>query len=86
MVVRRRWWIIIGAILVSLLFASGARFLTLNNDTRVFFSEENPQLRALEALENTAEFFPTRPRTTFTTARGMMNSCESNRHSIFDDK
>jgi predicted RND superfamily exporter protein len=29
------------------------RFLTINNDTRVFFSEDNPQLQALEALENT---------------------------------
>jgi predicted RND superfamily exporter protein len=29
------------------------RFLTTNNDTRVFFSEDNPQLQALEALENT---------------------------------
>jgi predicted RND superfamily exporter protein len=33
--------------------ASGLRFLTINNDTRVMFSEENPQLKALEALENT---------------------------------
>ena len=32
---------------------SGARFLTVNNDTRIFFSESNPQLQALEALENT---------------------------------
>ena len=29
------------------------RFLTLNPDNRVFFSEDNPQLMALEALENT---------------------------------
>ena len=29
------------------------RFLTFNKDLRVFFSEENPQLNALEAFENT---------------------------------
>ena len=29
------------------------RYLTFNNDLRAFFSEENPQLQALEALENT---------------------------------
>jgi predicted RND superfamily exporter protein len=33
--------------------AHGTRFLVLNNDSRIFFSEENPQLQALEALENT---------------------------------
>ncbi len=29
------------------------QFLSFNNDTRVFFSDQNPQLKALEALENT---------------------------------
>ncbi len=52
-VVKHRWWVIIATILVVFAAASGTRFLTLNNDTRVFFSEENPQLQALEALENT---------------------------------
>ncbi len=52
-VVKRRWWVIIATIVVVLIASSGVRFLTVNNDTRVFFSEENPQLRALEALENT---------------------------------
>jgi predicted RND superfamily exporter protein len=33
--------------------ASGMRFLTFINDTRIFFSEDNPQLQSLEALENT---------------------------------
>ncbi len=52
-VVNRRWWIIIAAIVVVSISASGMRFLVFNNDTRVFFSKENPQLQALEALENT---------------------------------
>lgn len=52
-VVSHRWWIIISTILVVSVASSGIRFLTVNNDTRVFFSEENPQLQALEALENT---------------------------------
>lgn len=52
-VVRYRWWLIVGTIPVVFAAASGARFLTFNNDLRVFFSEENPQLQALEALENT---------------------------------
>ncbi|MHC4283586.1 MAG: efflux RND transporter permease subunit [Planctomycetota bacterium] len=52
-VVKHRWWIIIATILVVVAASSGMRFLTVNNDTRVFFSEDNPQLQALEALENT---------------------------------
>jgi predicted RND superfamily exporter protein len=52
-VVKFRWLIIIATLLIVFMAASGLRFLTINNDTRVMFSEENPQLKALEALENT---------------------------------
>lgn len=52
-VIKKRWWIIFTTILIVFAAASGTRFLTINNDTRVFFSKENPQLQALEALENT---------------------------------
>ncbi len=52
-VLKHRWWIIVASCLVLLTAASGMRFLSFNNDARVFFSEENPQLLALEQLENT---------------------------------
>ena len=52
-VVKYRWWIIIATLPVVFMASSGMRFLTVNNDTRVFFSEDNPQLQALEALEGT---------------------------------
>ena len=52
-VVKQRWWIITATILFVFVASSGVRFLTITNDSRVFFSEENPQLQALEALENT---------------------------------
>ena len=52
-VVKNRWWILSATILTVIIASSGARFLVFSNDTRVFFSEENPQLQALEALENT---------------------------------
>ena len=52
-VVKQRWWVILGSILVVFVAGSGMRFLTINNDTRVFFSEKNPQLQALQAFENT---------------------------------
>lgn len=41
------------AIMCVGLMASGARLLSFSNDYRLFFSEENPQLQALEALQDT---------------------------------
>ena len=51
--VRQRWWIIAATIPAVVVAASGTRFLTFSKDMRVFFSEKNPQRKALEALENT---------------------------------
>ncbi|HEB71360.1 MAG TPA: RND family transporter [Nitrospirae bacterium] len=51
-VVRYRWAIIIATIIIVAGLSSGVRFLAFNNDGRVFFSKENPQLQALEKLEN----------------------------------
>ena len=52
-VVKYRWLIVALATVIVVVAGSGARLLTFNNDTRVFFSEQNPQLQALEELENT---------------------------------
>ncbi len=52
-VVRYRWPIIILTLLTVGLAASGMRLLVFSNDSRMFFSKENPQLQALEALEQT---------------------------------
>ena len=52
-VVKNRWWLIAATLLVAAVSAFGIRYLTFNNDLRAFFSEENPQLQALEELENT---------------------------------
>ncbi len=51
-VVKQRWWIIVTTVLIVLTAASGGRFLTFENDSRVFFSKENPQLQVLEELED----------------------------------
>ncbi|MCZ6512960.1 MAG: MMPL family transporter [Nitrospinae bacterium] len=51
-VIRFRWWIIVSTILVVAATASGGRFLQFSNNYRVFFSEENPQLQAFDALQN----------------------------------
>ena len=52
-IVRNRWVVLVLSIIAFAVAASGVRFLTMNPDARVFFSEDNPHLVALEQLENT---------------------------------
>jgi predicted RND superfamily exporter protein len=52
-VITYRWLIIIGTILIVFAAGSGGRHLTFSNDYRYFFSKENPQLNAFEALQDT---------------------------------
>ena len=52
-VVKQRWLLIAACLILAAASGSGLRHLTFNNDLRAFFSEENPQLQALEELENT---------------------------------
>ena len=51
--IRNRWLVLIASILITLLIASGASKLGFNNDYRVFFSEDNPQLQEFEQLQRT---------------------------------
>jgi uncharacterized protein len=53
LIMRRRWFVIPITILAVLFLGSGAKNLTFNNDYRVFFDSDNPQLQAFEALQNT---------------------------------
>ena len=52
-ILHRRWLVVVLATLVMLAITAGARFITVTNDYRVLFSEDNPQLAAFDALENT---------------------------------
>lgn len=52
-IIRFRWLIIVGSILFTTLLAMGMKNLAFNPDSRVFFSDTNPQLVALEELEDT---------------------------------
>lgn len=49
----RKIWIMVAAFAIIITAASGVRFLEFSENMRVFFSKEDPQLKALEALENT---------------------------------
>jgi predicted RND superfamily exporter protein len=53
LILRYRWFVIPVAIGIVLLMAAGGQSLKITNDSRVFFSDDNPQLLALEALERT---------------------------------
>ena len=52
-VLRRRWPVVVLATVAMLVITSGARFITVSNDYRILFGEDNPQLLAFNALENT---------------------------------
>jgi len=52
-VVKNRLWIILATILMTLISFMGASNLSLVTNYRVFFSDDNPQLLAFEALEKT---------------------------------
>ncbi len=50
-VIRWRWAVLLACVLTAVALAGGGRFLGFSTDYRVFFSEENPQLRAFESLQ-----------------------------------
>ena len=50
-VIRLRWLVILGSLIVAIALGSGVQFFTFSTDYRIFFSEENPQLRAFEAMQ-----------------------------------
>ena len=52
-VIRWRWLILIGTFAFVLAAVSGARLLQFSTDYRMFFSKDNPQLLAFEALQST---------------------------------
>ncbi|MDQ7016984.1 MAG: RND family transporter, partial [Gammaproteobacteria bacterium] len=52
-VIAQRWWILLATLLIVIATGTGIGQLSFNNDNRVYFSKQNPQLLALEALENT---------------------------------
>ena len=52
-VIRYRWPVILATLMLVAGAGSGGRFLEFTTNYRVFFSPDNPQLRAFETLENT---------------------------------
>jgi len=51
--VRWRYLVLIATIFLVAAAAGGLQFITFKTDYRVFFSADNPQLKAFEELQNT---------------------------------
>lgn len=49
----RRWLVIALSLMLTALVGSGLSRIKFSNDYRMFFSEDNPQLKAFEQLQNT---------------------------------
>ncbi|VFM95265.1 MAG: hypothetical protein BECKG1743D_GA0114223_100405 [Candidatus Kentron sp. G] len=52
-IIRHRWWFLVLSPILVIALATGIENLTFKTDYRVFFSEDNPQLRAFDQLEKT---------------------------------
>jgi len=52
-VVNHPWRVLLLALMTILVMASGGKHLQFTNDYREFFSEDNPELLAFEAIQNT---------------------------------
>ena len=52
-ILRYRWLVVALATLIMLAITAGVRFITVTNDYRILFGEDNPQLLAFDVLENT---------------------------------
>ena len=52
-IIRWRWPVLLASLALVAVTGMGAQNLAFNNDYRVFFSDENPQLQAFEELQRT---------------------------------
>ena len=52
-VLRWRWLVVAAMVLIMLALAAGGRFVTVTNDYRILFADDNPQLLAFNSLEDT---------------------------------
>jgi len=51
-VIKRRWLVVLGTVLMVMMAGSGGQFLTFNNDYHIYFDEDNPQVLAFDGLQD----------------------------------
>jgi hypothetical protein len=52
-VLRNRWWVILASIASLVAMAWGIQFLSFEKDLRIYFSKDNPEFLAYDAIEKT---------------------------------
>jgi len=72
-ILRYRWLVLAVTLGLVVLLAAGGQYLTISNDSRIFFGKDNPQRIALEELENT-----------FTETNNVLISVTSKSETIFN--
>ena len=50
---RRRWLVLAASVAVTLVLTAGLQYINISNDWRDMLDEDNPQLVAFDALEDT---------------------------------
>lgn len=50
-VVKNRWLVLIGAIIMTFAAGSGGQYIRFNNDYHIFFDDDNPQVLAFDAMQ-----------------------------------
>ncbi len=70
-VIRHRWWVLSLGLAATIAAASGMSGLRLATDYRVFFSEDNPDLAAFDAVE---DIIP-RTTTSYSSSGPMRGKC-----------
>ena len=53
LILKYRFFVLVLITAITILFSAGAQFLYFDNDYRVFFGKENPQLKAFEQIQQT---------------------------------
>ncbi len=51
-IIKWRWGVVAVSLLTTIIIGYGAQYVGFNSDYRVFFSDENPQLNAFDALQD----------------------------------
>lgn len=51
-VIKWRWLVIVGSVLIAMMAGNGAQFLRFNNDYHIFFDDDNPQVLAFDGLQD----------------------------------
>ncbi|MFT7588614.1 MAG: putative RND superfamily exporter protein, partial [Limisphaerales bacterium] len=50
-VIKRRWFVVLASLVLTMMAGYGGQFITFNNDYHIFFDEGNPRVMAFDGLQ-----------------------------------